>query len=242
MAEDKKPEGKRKLVSRRGFLIGGGAADGDEHRDEEDIGIRRRQRCLQARGTAATVVLEGRLEIEGGALQLPQPLLQLQPLRSQLPGHLAEGEAQPHDLGRASKRHAGLLTADPGSGVSLLAYHGAPDAPTVDVNALNVGTLVPGLQFGAFAGYLSVPAADYVLQVTPAGQPDQVVVSFSAPLSGLGGGAALVFASGFLTEGAGAEFGLFAALSDGTVIQLAPTTVATEHSSWGSMKAQYAGR
>jgi len=64
-----------------------------------------------------------------------------------------------------------------------------------------------------------------------------VVASFEAPLSGLDGGAAVVFASGFLTERL-ASFGLFAALADGTVIELSET-VANESASWSDMKAMY---
>lgn len=120
--------------------------------------------------------------------------------------------------------------------VGILAFHGAPDAPTVDVAAIGVGTLVPGLEYQTFQGYLPVPAADYVLTVAPAG--DEAIAGFMAPLSGLGGAAAVVFASGFL--GMEPAFGLYAALSDGTVIALEPdNTVSTESTSLGDLKASY---
>ena len=53
--------------------------------------------------------------------------------------------------------------------------------------------------------------------VAPAG--GDVIAEFTAPLSGLGGGSAVVFASGFLS-GDDPAFGLFAALADGTVLAL----------------------
>jgi hypothetical protein len=69
-----------------------------------------------------------------------------------------------------------------------------------------------------------VPAADYVIGVAPEGA--DVIAEFVAPLSGLGGGSAVVFASGFLS-GDDPAFGLFAALGDGTVLEL-PAYVAPE--------------
>jgi len=117
----------------------------------------------------------------------------------------------------------GLMAAsDPGN-VALKVFHGSTDAPTVDVVANGALTLIDDLAFGEFqpgfgAGYAEVPAADYTLDVTTA---DQAVTaaSFIAPLSGLGGGAAVVGASGYLTP-PGFGFALIAVLPDGTVIRL----------------------
>ncbi|MDX2475297.1 MAG: DUF4397 domain-containing protein [Candidatus Krumholzibacteria bacterium] len=120
--------------------------------------------------------------------------------------------------------------------VGILAFHGAPDAPAVDVGAMGVGTLISNLEYQTFQGYLYVPAADYILTVAPTG--GEIIAGFDAPLSGLGGGAAVVFASGFLGMEPG--FGLYAALTDGVVIPLTPNgSVATEEVSLGTVKALY---
>ncbi|MCB1151939.1 DUF4397 domain-containing protein [bacterium] len=127
-----------------------------------------------------------------------------------------------------------LMTSASAGNVGLLAYHGSPDAPTVDVVAAGVGVLVPGLTYTDFAGYLEVPEGTYTLQVTPAGVNESVLFQYEAALSGLGGGTAVVFASGALSD-----FGLYAALNDGTVIQLPVSTVANEDLSMGSLKAEF---
>ena len=109
-----------------------------------------------------------------------------------------------------------------GSMVDFFGVHGATDAPTVDIIARGVGTLLNDVAYGDISGYLSVPPAEYLLDVTPGGDNDVVVATFSADLSGLAGGAAVVFASGFLTpenDQNGPAFGLFAALPDGTVAE-----------------------
>ncbi len=106
--------------------------------------------------------------------------------------------------------------------VDFVAVHGSSDAPTVDIKARGVTTLVDNADYGAITPYISVPAGDYILDITPAaGSP--ILLSYAANLSTLGGGSAVVFASGFLTPGFnqdGEGFGLFAALADGTVIPL----------------------
>lgn len=109
---------------------------------------------------------------------------------------------------------------------AVVAYHGATDAPAVDIRrATRWGSrpLVRDLGYGEFSEYKWLRARSYELQVTPAGDPGTVVAAYTADLSGLRGGAAVVFASGFLDPSAnndGAAFGLFAALPDGTVLAL----------------------
>ncbi len=110
--------------------------------------------------------------------------------------------------------------------VKLLAFHGATDAPTVDVLALGKKCnyrLIDDLSYGEYSNYRMLLPTKYKLAVTPGGDNGTVVATFDADLRGLAGGAAIVFASGFLSPASnkdGAAFGLFAALGDGTVIEL----------------------
>jgi len=127
-----------------------------------------------------------------------------------------------------TKAGAREAAADMGM-VDFFALHGSTDAPTVDVIARGVATLVDDAAYGDMTDYLSVPPASYVLDVTPGGDNSAIVASFEADLSGLAGGAAVVFASGFLTpddDQDGAAFGLFAALPDGSVVEFPALTEA----------------
>lgn len=107
------------------------------------------------------------------------------------------------------------------SDVDFFVLHGSTDAPTVDVLARRIATLVDDAAYGDITGYVTVPPASYILDVTPGSDNSTIVASFEADLSGLGGGAAVVFASGFLTPGNnqnGPAFGIFAALPNGDVV------------------------
>ena len=113
------------------------------------------------------------------------------------------------------------------STVDFFALHGASDAPTVDVIARGVTTLVDDAAYGDLTGYISVPPSVYTLDVTPGANNAVIVASYTADLSSLGGGAAVVFASGFLdptSNNNGEPFGLFAALPNGTVVPFTNTT------------------
>lgn len=150
-----------------------------------------------------------------------------------LPGN-PDGE----DTGFTLKIFDGQVTTSAPGTVNVLVYHGSPDAPTVDVQVSGGPVLVSGLTYGFFAGYLEAPAVDLVLEITPAGDNETVVVAYDAPLSLLDGAGVTVFASGFL-GGTSPEFGLLVALADGTVIALHEAAVAVEASSWSGVKGMF---
>ena len=106
--------------------------------------------------------------------------------------------------------------------VDLTIYHGATDAPAVDIVARDVATLADSAAYGVNTPYFTVPAQDYTIDIKPAGNDDVIVASYTAPLSGLAGGAGVVFASGFLQPANMDDpaFGIFAALPNGDVLEL----------------------
>ncbi|MCW5883564.1 MAG: DUF4397 domain-containing protein [Candidatus Kapabacteria bacterium] len=128
-----------------------------------------------------------------------------------------------------------IVAADP-LNIDVLVYHGSTDAPTVDVveTLVGAGTVINDLSYGEFSEYLELPNADYVLEIRDE-TGEVTVASYAAPLKTLNaqGAAITVFASGFLNpanNSDGPAFGLFAALADGTVIELPsiPTSVNNE--------------
>jgi len=111
-------------------------------------------------------------------------------------------------------------SSKPGN-ADVLVYHGATDAPVVDVVevALGAGTIVNDLAYSQFQGYLELPAADFSLQIRDM-SGTQVVAQYAAPLQSLGlaDQAMVVLASGFLNPASnsdGPAFGLFVALTGG---------------------------
>ncbi|MCC6962396.1 MAG: DUF4397 domain-containing protein [candidate division Zixibacteria bacterium] len=113
--------------------------------------------------------------------------------------------------------------------VDVIALHGATDAPTVDIRSRLIGRLplFDDLSYGEFSNYRSLLARKQTFDVTPGNDPNTVVATFEIDLTGLRGGSAVVFASGFLNPAAnnnGPAFGLFAALPNGTVAALTPVT------------------
>jgi hypothetical protein len=107
----------------------------------------------------------------------------------------------------------------------FIVFHGATDAPSVDVYARGAGVLAGGLAFGDFSdGYLGVPPSAYDIDIRPAGSED-VAASFVADLSGAAGAAVAVLASGFLSPEEGEpSFGLLAVFADGTTALLPSNT------------------
>jgi hypothetical protein len=119
------------------------------------------------------------------------------------------------------------VSMTPGN-VEFAVMHGATDAPTVDVVARGVKTLVDNAPYPAITDYISVPAADYTLEVKDA-SGTVTVATFAAPLSGLADSSAFVLASGFMDSTAnqdGAAFGLIAVLPNGDVLNLPQLTMA----------------
>ena len=115
-------------------------------------------------------------------------------------------------------------SANNSGNVDVLVHHGSPGAGAVDVaeTEQGLGTFLTNVPYGAFSSYQELPAQDYQLEILPAGT-NNVVGRFDAPLAGQDGNAVTVFASGFLNPSAnnnGPGFGLYAALPDGTVLEL----------------------
>lgn len=107
--------------------------------------------------------------------------------------------------------------------LDFVVFHGVTDAPAVDVR-VGGNNLVSALEYGKASSYIEVAAANYVVDVAPAG--GAVLKSYNVPGSTLAGQSAIVFASGFLTPAAnldGAAFGLFA-LVGGSVVELPEVT------------------
>ncbi len=126
----------------------------------------------------------------------------------------------------------GRETATTGTNTDVLVFHGATDAPTVDVTAVGAGTLVDDIMYGEFEDdYLELPTNDYTLSVTTA-DGSTIVESYSAPLAtlNLDGGAITVLASGFLNPSMnsdGPAFGLWVATADGGALVELPTAELT---------------
>lgn len=125
------------------------------------------------------------------------------------------------------KAMAQEMSMTPGN-VEFAVMHGSTDAPTVDIVARGVATLVDNAPYTAITDYISVPPADYTIDVKDSSGA-VTVATFTAPLSGLADGAAFVFASGFFDSTMnqdGPAFGVYAALADGQVLQLPAITTA----------------
>lgn len=118
----------------------------------------------------------------------------------------------------------------------VLVFHGATDAPAVNVVAAGAGTVVSNMSYGTYnsTGYLSLAsntsAGNYTLAITNAAGT-ATVATYLAPLNtlGLAGNAITVLASGFLSpvnNSNGPDFGLWVALaSGGTLIPLPLVTI-----------------
>lgn len=122
----------------------------------------------------------------------------------------------------------------------VLVFHGATDAPTVDVAEIGAGagTIVDDLAYGQFQGYLELPTANYRLAVQDQ-TGSTTVATYDAPLSALGleNAALTVLASGFLNPAAnsdGPDFGLYVALPAGGALIPLPVTTGVEDAILGN--------
>jgi hypothetical protein len=112
----------------------------------------------------------------------------------------------------------GMESADNPENIGLLFYHGSPDAPTVDI-VTGGSPIFDDVSYGEFQGYINVPAAEYMLDVTPGDDNNQVVASYQEDFSFWAGKTAVVFASGFLS-GDDPTFEPWVALSNGGTFPL----------------------
>ncbi|MBD3297843.1 MAG: T9SS type A sorting domain-containing protein, partial [candidate division Zixibacteria bacterium] len=144
------------------------------------------------------------------------------------------------DIGFTILAQDGIKEEAPFGGVYVNGFHGSTDAPMVDIRLR--GTFFSyaffnDIQYGDFGTNFWLLPGSYTLDVTDAANTT-VVASYEADLSGLGGSAVFVFASGFLNpaqNGGVAPFGLFVALPDGTVLPL-PTAPAPTYDRWALNK------
>ena len=124
-----------------------------------------------------------------------------------------------YDMGRET-------SSLPGN-TDMLVFHGATDAPTVDLVEVGTetGLSVDNLVYGEFEGYLELPTTDLILEVKDE-TSETTVVAYSVPLETLGleNEAIVTVASGFLNtvvNNNGQSFGLWVALpSGGQLIEL----------------------
>ena len=131
---------------------------------------------------------------------------------------LGRTDNPPFDLFIAEAREAAATAGN----TEFQAFHGSPDAPSVDVVARGVGTLLDDFSFGDFGDdYLSVAPASYDLDIQTADN-SATAASFNADLSAAANAALIVLASGFLAPATSDNpgFGLLAAFADGTTALL----------------------
>lgn len=113
--------------------------------------------------------------------------------------------------------------------VAFVTYHGSTDAPGVDIAIRDVGVIAVNAMYTDVVDYVSAPADAYIIDIAPTA--GDVLFSYSADFSNLGGQTAMVIASGFLTPSAnkdGEDFALIAVLVDGTVVNLPLTSTDIE--------------
>jgi len=107
------------------------------------------------------------------------------------------------------------------NGLEFFGVHGCTDAPTVDIIARDVATLLDNVSYGSVSAYQIINAnVTYILDITLGDAPEVVVASYEAVLESIAGQSGVIFASGFLSPELNPEgslgFSLCYALADGT--------------------------
>lgn len=123
---------------------------------------------------------------------------------------------------------AGAQTSANPAKIDLKVFHGAPDVPPISMYVSPEG-LTPALNnfgFGQFtASYIPFDPTTTVLGFAATANENNLLTGYAADLTGTGGAAAVVFASGYLAGSGSNAFGIFAALPDGTVLPLTAVDV-----------------
>lgn len=140
-------------------------------------------------------------------------------------------DPQNRDIQLAPFQFVGKQVADNPENVEFLLFHGATDAPILDIYRNDDGTpLLADFDYGAASEYLAFSAEDFTLTLTEAGNAGNVIGEYYAEgVSANRGGAGIIFTSGFLTLDNEPDdvpddydFGVYAALPNGTVVELGP--------------------
>jgi hypothetical protein len=143
-------------------------------------------------------------------------------------GYSPSSTAAPFSLiANANVRERALVN----SNTDVLIFHGATDAPAVNIVSPPSTTLASALTYSNYnsIGYNALPTANYTVNVNSG---SVTVASYQAPLAALSltGQAITVLASGFLTPASnsnGPAFGLFAAAATGGSLIPLPSIVIT---------------
>ena len=105
--------------------------------------------------------------------------------------------------------------------VDVLFYHGATDAPAVDIVIEEDNIVFDDAAYGEYQGYENLAPTNYTMNVTPSDDNNNILKSYTADFSPYEGEATILFASGLLNSQLPEEaFELWVALEDGTTFPL----------------------
>ncbi|MCK4631751.1 MAG: T9SS type A sorting domain-containing protein, partial [candidate division Zixibacteria bacterium] len=122
-------------------------------------------------------------------------------------------------------KEAAKMTGDGSGAFDFFIQHGLTDGVQYDMTIQGEGSpLVTNLAYGDMTAYTSRAAEGYILlELNSSTEPSEIPLRFEFYLTGLGGRAGVLFASGFeepANNGDGPSLGLYVALDDGTVFNL----------------------